>query len=137
VRGTGCARVASASVIALLDGEIPQSAGGGSGDASGAEESDGGDCSASGSVGCSASPLVGEVVRITVLGEGCLAASSLVEQEASPKLSRLVATRVNGRRIVGAPLGTDSSLDRTLVIARPEGVSGTRGCGGKHLLSLS
>src|SRR5699024_9715377 len=94
-------------------------------------------CSASGSVGCFASPLVGEVVRITGLGEGCLAASSLVEQEASPKLSRLVATTVNGRRIVGAPLGTDSSLDRTLVIARPEWVSGIRGCGGKHLLSLS
>ena len=137
MRGTGGARVAIASVKALLDGEIPQSAGGGSGDASGAEESDGGDCSASGSVGCSASPLVGDAATVIVLGEVSSAASSPVEQEASPKLSKLEATTVYGRRIVGAPLGIDSSLDRTLVIARPEWVSGIRGCGGKHLLSLS
>lgn len=100
----GGARLQISSVIALLDDEIPQSAGGGSGDASGAEESDGGDCSASGSVGCSASPLVGEAVRGTVLGEDCPAAPSLVEQETIPKLSRAVAIMVNERGIVGSPL---------------------------------
>ena len=65
MRATGCARVSIASVIALLDGEIPQSSGGGSDDASGAAESDGEDCSAGGSAGCSASSLVGEAVTVT------------------------------------------------------------------------
>ena len=52
MRATGYARVSIASVIVLLDGEIPQSSGGGSGYASGAVESDGEDCSAGGLVGC-------------------------------------------------------------------------------------
>ena len=116
MRATGCARVSIASVIALLDGEIPQSSGGGSDDASGAAESDGEDCSAGGSAGCSASSLVGEAVTVTVLGESCSATSSLVEQETSPKPSRAVAIMVNVRRIVGSHLRIDSSFDRTPVI---------------------
>lgn len=48
----GGARLSIASVKALLDDEIPQSAGGDSGDASGAAESDGKDCLAGGLVGC-------------------------------------------------------------------------------------
>ena len=94
-------------------------------------------CSVNGSVGCFASPLVGDAATAIVLGEVSSAASSPVEQEASPKLSKLEATTVYGRRIMGASLGVDSSLDRTLVIVRQEWVSGSRGCGGKHLASLS
>lgn len=46
------------------------------------------------------------------------------------------ADNMYARRIVGYPLGIDSSLDRMQVIVRQEWATGSRGYGGKHLVSL-
>src|SRR5699024_7042059 len=102
--------------MALLDGEIPQSGGGGSDGTPGAEDSGAEVCAVDGSAGCSASSLVGEAVTVTVLGEGCSEAPSLVEQETSTKPSRAVAIMVKVRSIATSPPPSDSSSDRTPVI---------------------